>query len=197
MIFPRRPARRTPCSRIAAHGGAVKGQKLLVVAELAQAPAVLADDFVAPLHFFVEFDAHFENLLEVLLVVVEQLVHVAVADQDDFHVHVDRLRLQRRSAEREEHVHGLDFELAVIQRALQRAPHAGFGERVERVHDQETAVGAQQRTAAQIHEIGIPAAARVVAALDGAEKIRVGGNGLENHRAICPASPCARITFTP
>ena len=80
-----------------------------------------------------------------------------------------------------ERVDRLDFELAVIERALQRAPDARFRQRVERVHHQETAVGAQQRSAAQIHEIGVPSAASVVAAMHRAEDVRVGGNRLENH----------------
>ena len=67
----------------------------------------------------------------------------------------------------------LDLELGVIECALQGAPHAGFGKRVERVHDQESAVGAQHRAAAQVHEIGGPHAARIVAALHGAEKIGI------------------------
>ena len=82
------------------------------------------------------------------------------------------------------HVDRLNFELAVIQRALQRAPHAGFRQRIERVHHQESAVGAQKRAAAQIHEIGVPCAALVVAAVHRAEKIRVGGNRFEDHRAL-------------
>ncbi len=79
--------------------------------------------------------------------------------------------------------HRLDFQFPVIEGALQRAPYACFGQRVERVHHQKSAVGAQQRAAAQVHEIGIPAAARVVAAMNRAEKVRVGGNRFENHRA--------------
>ena len=67
----------------------------------------------------------------------------------------------------------LNFELGVIQGALERAPDAGFGQGVERVHDQEAAIGAQERAGAQIHEIGGPHAARIVAALDGAEKVGV------------------------
>ncbi len=99
-----------------------------------------------------------------------------------FDVDVDRLGLQRGGAERKEHFQRLNFQLGVIERALERAPHAGFGQRVKRVHDQETAVGAQQRAGAQIHEVRSPDAARIVAALDGAEKIGIGRRGLENDR---------------
>ena len=71
----------------------------------------------------------------------------------------------------------------MIQRALERAPHARLGERLHGVHDQEPAIGAEQRTTAQVHEIAGPAAAaRVVGALDGAEQIRVSGRRFENDR---------------
>ena len=71
----------------------------------------------------------------------------------------------------------------MIQGALESAPDAGFGERVERIHDEIAAIGAQERAATEIHEIGAPAGAIVVAAMDGAEDVCVGGDGLENYRA--------------
>ena len=144
----------------------------------------MPENLVAPVHLLVEFDADLENLFEIVLEIVKQLVHVAIADQDHLDVDVDRLGLQRGSAEREEHVDGLNLELAVIERALQRAPDAGFGQRVERVHHQEAAIGAEERPAAQIHEIGIPSAAIVVAAMNRAENVRVGGNRLEDHGTL-------------
>ena len=141
----------------------------------------MLQDFVAPIHLLVEFDADLENFLEVVFVIVEQLVHLAVADQNNFYVNVNRFGLHRRCAERKKHIHGLNFELAVIESAFQRAPHANLGERVERIHHQEAAVRAQQGAATQIHEIGIPAAARVVAAMNRAKHVRVCGNRFENY----------------
>ena len=159
-------------------------QQLFIVHELSYASAIVTVDFVVPVHFLVELDAHLENFLEIVLVVVKQLVHLAIADQNNFRVHVDRLGLQRRAAERKKHVDRLNFELAVIQCALQSSPHARLGHGVESVHHQEPAVRAQQRAAAQVHKVGIPASARVVAAMHRAEKVRVRGNRLENHWAL-------------
>src|ERR1700738_4713343 len=63
----RRPAWRTPYSIMAA-------------------TAVRPHHGIAHHHFLVELDAHFENLAEILLVFIQKFVHVAVADQNDFHV---------------------------------------------------------------------------------------------------------------
>ena len=59
-------------------------------------------------------------------------------------MNVDGLGLERGSAEREKHIDGLNLELAVIERALQRAPDAGFRQRIERVHHEKSAIGAQE-----------------------------------------------------
>ncbi len=91
--FPAPPRQPHPMLQNRRKRVAVERQQLFVVADFTQAPGVLADHRFAPLHFLVEFDAHLENLFEVFLEIVKQLVHVAVADQDDLHVHVDRFRL--------------------------------------------------------------------------------------------------------
>jgi len=53
-----------------------------------------------------------------------------------------------------------------------RARHTPTSDkRFEGIHDEEAAIGAEERTAAQIHEVAGPAAARVVSALDGSEKL--------------------------
>src|SRR6185437_16375911 len=64
------------------------------------------------------------------------------------------------------------------------APHAGFGQRLARGDHQKAALRAQDRTAAQIRGNGSPGAARGVAAVHGAEEVRVSRNRLENHRAL-------------
>src|SRR5579863_1594764 len=165
-------------------GAAIKRAEMFIIGKLPQAAAVVADHFLAPVHLLVEFDANFENLLEVVLVIVEELIHFAVADENDLHVNVDGLRFQCSGAEREEKVYRLDFELPVIKRSLESAPHSGFRERIERVHHEEPSVRAQQRPATKIHEIGIPAAARIVAAVNRAEQIRVRGDGFKNNGAL-------------
>ncbi len=72
----------------------------------------------------------------------------------------------------------------MIQRAFQGAPHPLLGKRLDRIHDQKTAVGAEQRAAAQVHEVAGPAAARIVGALNGAKKIGVTWRCFKNNRRI-------------
>ncbi len=97
---------------MARHGQRIERAEPLVLAQLVQTAAVLADHVVAHLHLFVEFDAHLDDLFELFFVGVQQFVEIAVPDEDDFHRQIDRpgIRL-RRGAEGEEQLHGRDFEL--------------------------------------------------------------------------------------
>src|SRR5258708_10973092 len=72
----------------------------------------------------------------------------------------------------------------MVQRALERAPHADFRKRLKRIHDEETAIGAEKGAGAQVHEVAGPAASRVIGALDGAKEIGVGWRGFENDRRL-------------
>ena len=69
----------------------------------------MADYFIVPGHFFVEFDADFENFAEILFVGVEELVHVAVADEENFYVYGDGLGLHCGGAEWKENIYRLNF----------------------------------------------------------------------------------------
>src|SRR5256884_6990138 len=150
--------------------GAFEREEVLFLRERAQPPGILGNDAVAHSHLFVELHAHFKNLPKVLFIFVEQLVELAVADEDDLDIDVDGFRLERASAEGVKNFLRLNLQPVVIQRALQGAPHAGFRQSLQRVHDQETAIGAKQRTTPQVHEIAAPAAARIIGALNGAKK---------------------------
>ena len=162
--------------------GAVEGAQSFVFAKFVQPPAVLPDDVVVHLHLFVELHAHLEDLFELLFMRVENFIKIAVADQDDLHREINWLGLERGRPEREKHLHGLNFQFGVVQRALQRPPDTHFRQRVERIHDEKAAVGAQHRARPQVHEIGGPHPARIVAALNRPEEIRVRRRGLEDHR---------------
>ena len=161
---------------------AIKRMQILFLAQRAQPPGIFSDYTVAHGHFFVELHAHLENLAKVLFVFVEEFVELPVADEDHFDVDVDGFRLQRASTKGIKHFERLNFQPVVIERAFQRTPHPRFRQRFHRIHDQESAIGPQQRAAAQVHEVAAPAAARVVGALNRAEKICVCRCGLENHR---------------
>ena len=160
---------------------AVEGIQIFFFGQRTQTPRIFRDDAVAHGHLLIELHAHFEDFAEVLLVFVQQLVQRAVADEDHLDVDVDGFWLLRASAERIEHFQRLNFQPVVVQRALQSAPHADFRQRFQRIHDQEAAIGAEQRPAAQIHEVAGPATSRVIGPLNGPEQIGVRGRGLENN----------------
>src|ERR1022692_2823426 len=71
-------------------GRAVEMQQFLVVNELSQPSPVLAGDLFAPLHLLIKFHADLEDFFEVVLVVVQHFVHIAIADENDFCVDVNR-----------------------------------------------------------------------------------------------------------
>ncbi len=103
------------------HGGkgaAVKRVQIFFFGQGAQPSGIFGDNAVAHGHLFVEFDAHLEDLAEVLLILVEQFVQRAVANEDHFDVDVDSFRLLRAPAEGIEHFEGLNFQAVVVQRAL-------------------------------------------------------------------------------
>ncbi len=167
------------------HGGEgspVKGVQSFLLGQRAQPPRIFRDDAVAHGHFLVEFHAHLENFAKVFFILIQQLVQGAVADEDHFDVDIDGFRLLRASAKGIKHFQRLNLQPVVVQRALQRAPHADLRQRFQRIHDQEAAIGAEQRTAAQVHEVAAPAAARVIGALDGSEQIGVGWRGFKDDR---------------
>src|SRR6266550_617126 len=147
-----------------------------------KAPRIFRDDAIAHGHLFVKFDAHLEDFAEVLFILIKQFVKRAIPDEDHFHIDVDGLRLLRAAAEGIKHFERLNLQPVVVQSALQRAPHTDFREGFQRIHDQEAAIGAEQRTGAQIHEVAGPAASRVVGTLDSPEEVGVGGSGFENDR---------------
>jgi len=60
--------------------------------------------------------AHFENLAEILLVFIEEFVHVAVADQNDFYVDIDWFRVSTPKCQTgKKHLQRLNFEARVVQ----------------------------------------------------------------------------------
>ncbi len=110
---------------------AVERVQIFFLGQRAQPPRILRDDAVAHRHLFVKFHAHLENLAEVLLVLIQQLVQGAVTDEDHLYVDVDGFRFLRAPAERIKHFQRLNFQPVVVQRALQRAPHADFRQRFQ------------------------------------------------------------------
>src|SRR5712671_1509830 len=134
------------------------------------------------MHLFVKLYAHLENFPEIFLILVQQLVQLPVADQNHLHIDLDRFRLQRAPPKRIKHFQRLNLQAVVIQRAFQRPPHPHLAQRLHGIHDQESAVGPQQRSGAQIHEVAGPPATRVVSPLNRPKQIGISGRSLEDHR---------------
>ena len=125
--------------------GVEVGQPVLLTA-----PANEADDALLvirrPRHLRGEIGAHLEQLFELLVVGVERVVGLRVADQHDLDVERDRLRDQGR---RGQHAHllrqVLDADARVAQSLFQRLPAQRLAQEHPRVQQQIAAVGAMQR----------------------------------------------------
>ncbi len=166
---------------MAANAPRSKREQILFFAKGANSAGVFFDHAVAHGHFFIKLHAHFEDFAEVFLILVEEFVEISVADQNHFHIDLNGLRLQRRHGKRIKRFERLNLQPVVVQRALQRAPHARFGKRFNRVHDQKAAIGAQQGARPQVHKIASPAAARIVGALNVPEEVGVSGRSFKNN----------------
>src|SRR5450631_889647 len=161
---------------------AIEGRQIFFLAQRPQSPSIFRDYAVAHLHLFVKLDAHLKNFPKVFFVVVQHLVQLAVPDQNHLHIQVHRFRLQSAPAKRVKHLQRLNLQPVVIQSPLQSPPNPSLRKRLQRIHNQKSAVGPQQRPRPQIHKITGPPAPRVVSALNGPKQIRIGRRGLKNHR---------------
>src|SRR5439155_26465220 len=98
------------------HGGegaAVKRPKTFLFRECAQPAGVFGDHRIVHGHLFIELHAHLENFAKVFLVIVEQLIHFPVADQNDLNADLDGLGLYATDAEWVEHIHWLNLKTYV------------------------------------------------------------------------------------
>src|ERR1051326_2467417 len=108
-------------------GSAVERPESLFFGQCAKPASILRNDGIVHSHFFVKLDGHLENLAKVFLVIVEQFVHFAVADQDDLDVDLDGFRLHSTATEGIEHFERLNLKPIVIQGALQGTPYSRLG----------------------------------------------------------------------
>ncbi len=76
------------------HAGQVEGAQALLLAAGADEAGDLDRVLVVPVHLAGKVGPHLEQLLELVVVGVEQVVGVRVADQDDLDVQRDRLRAE-------------------------------------------------------------------------------------------------------
>jgi hypothetical protein len=134
------------------------------------------------LHFVLEVGRHLEQLAELRIVLGEQVIQHAVADQDHLGVERDRLRLQRHGADQAVHLaERLDADLAGGQRALEALPGERLGQQLERIQQQVAAVGLMQRARLDQQEVG-DQRTELGNVLDPSDQVLVGGVVLVDHR---------------
>ncbi len=81
-----RPAIRVAYSMRAAMPVLVERQEAVLVADLLDEPDVVADGLVVLGHLRIELGLDLEDLLEILVLEVEEVVDIGVADHDDLDV---------------------------------------------------------------------------------------------------------------
>ena len=133
------------------HAGTVDRQQLFVAHDSRQHAGVLLDALRVASDSGVEIRQDLEQLREIVVVGVEQVVQVRVAEQDHLKVYVDRLGSQRRPGPRKDHLRRDDLERARSQRPHEDLPRVGLAEHVARFEHEIAAVGAQQRTGGDAH----------------------------------------------
>ena len=106
-------------------------------------------------HLFVEIRRHFEQLGKIPVILVEHVVEHPVADEDDFHIQRDRLRLERhRADETQRFPERLDTQLLGVERAFQAVPGERLLEQLQRVEHKIAAVGPVQCAGFDQRELG-------------------------------------------
>ncbi|MNO80575.1 hypothetical protein D3C76_717870 [compost metagenome] len=131
---------------------------------------------------FIEIHQDAKHFLEVRIEVLQRVVELAGADDDDLDLQRNVLRRQGDGSKTAHLAQGrFHFQFARLQGALQRIPHERLAEHFIRFKDQEAAVGPVQRTRSQL-PIGGVERALVGAVFDAAEQVVVGRMRLEHHR---------------
>ncbi len=138
--------------------------------------------FVDHRDVFVEVHQHAEHLLEVRVGVLQRVVQLARADDDDLDLQRDHLRVEGHGGQAAQLAQRrLHLQLARLQGALERVPHKRLAEHFLGFQDQETAIGTVQRARTQL-AIGGVERALVGAVFDTAEQVVVGRVRFKHHR---------------
>jgi len=139
---------------------------------------------VGAFHLAGELGFDLEELAKVLIQRIEQLIEARVADDHDLDIERDRLRLQaRRSHQAIELGHLLDLDLVVAKSTLEPVIGEGVHQQVLGFHHQVAAVGAVQRTGANLGKVRDhrPIFGPV---LDPADEVVVGGVIFDDDRGL-------------
>ncbi len=137
------------------HGIGVELRELLLATDPGHEPGVL---FLVPLvavDLVVEVGLHLEHLREVLLVRLQQVQQHRRPDQNDFDRDGDRFRPKSRRGEAVELARIFDGDLAGLDHPFERIPGKRLAEEIDRVDDQESAVGLQDGSSPNFREVRV------------------------------------------
>ena len=128
-----------------AHRTAVQRQQLVAAGQRGQQARIQQVVLRVALDAVFKVRRHLEQLAKLGVVVLQQVVQKAVTKQNDLDVQRYRLRLQRHGADQAHQLaHGLDANLARLQRSLQTVPGKRLHQHLACVQQQVAAIGAVQ-----------------------------------------------------
>ncbi len=137
---------REACSITRADGAGIERAQRAIARHVADQPGVELHGFRRAVHRLLEIDGDLEQVLEIGIVLRQEVIEHALAEQHDLDVERNGLRLERHGGEHAVDLVGhVDAQLARFQRALQFFPGEGRQQHLARFHDEIAAVGAMQR----------------------------------------------------
>lgn len=116
------------------------------------------------------------------------MVEILISQHDDLDVEGNRIGLESRRHHGQWSLRRADLELSGREGTLESFPNALLGQHILCVDDQETAIRAQQRSGADVHEVRLGLKSVFDRTLDGTEQPHQRRRVLENHRATL--TPC-------
>ena len=129
------------------HGAAVEGQQFFLARQRGDQTGIEQMGVGIALNAVFEIRRHLEQLVEIRVVLLQQVIEQAVAEQHDLDIQRHRLRLQRDGADQAVHLaQRFDANLARLQGAFQAFPGKGLHQHFAHVQQQVAAVGPVQRT---------------------------------------------------
>ena len=146
---------------------------MFLVGEMPDKAGVVLQRRLRPFHLIIKNRVDLEYFLEIFLVLIQHVVDVLVADEDDFHVHWDGFRLQGGRRQLENGFTRLNFDLPAQKYAFQCFPYTRLGHGVERVENEIASVGAQERTRLDLREIRHPHPPHIEDLFNRTENVRV------------------------
>ncbi|OPY05900.1 MAG: hypothetical protein A4E66_02336 [Syntrophus sp. PtaB.Bin001] len=127
--------------------------------------------FISGCHGVGEVSPYLEDFAGILVIGVQNIVKVCIADNHDFQVQCDRFRSHPCRCEEVEGIECLRFKTVGLERAFQSLPDTGFQDGIEQVDHEETPIGFQQRAGVNAAEIGRPDSGTVDDTFEGSEQV--------------------------